>query len=59
MLFRSDVFVGALACALSEGRTLPQAAAWANRAAALSVTRPGAQPAIPTRAEIDAFDPVG
>jgi ribokinase len=50
-----DTFVGALACALSEGRSLADAAAWANRAAALAVTRAGAQPAIPTRREIDAF----
>lgn len=48
-----DAFNGALAVALSEGRTLVEAARWANRAAALAVTRPGAQPSLPTRAEIE------
>lgn len=50
-----DTFVGAFACALAEGRAASAAAAWANRASALSVTRRGAQPSIPSRAEIDAF----
>ena len=49
-----DVFNGALATALAEGRTLIDAARWAGVAAAISVTRRGAQPSIPTRAEIDA-----
>jgi len=52
-----DAFNGALAVALAEGRSLAEAAAWANRAAALSVQRAGAQPSLPTRAEIDAFTP--
>ncbi len=47
-----DVFNGALATALSEGRTLIEAARWASAAAAISVTRRGAQPSIPTREEI-------
>jgi len=49
-----DAFNGALAVALSEGRSLVEAARWANQAAALSVTRRGAQPSLPHRAEIDA-----
>ncbi|MCL4841504.1 MAG: ribokinase [Bryobacteraceae bacterium] len=50
-----DVFNGALAVALAEGQAIEQALAFANAAAALSVTRPGAQPAIPHRAEVDAL----
>lgn len=49
-----DAFNGALAVALSEGKPLFAAAAWATIAAALAVTRPGAQPSLPTRAEIEA-----
>ena len=52
---RGDAFSGTLAVALAEGRSLFEAAAWANAAAALSVTLPGAQPGLPTRDEIDRF----
>jgi ribokinase len=48
-----DAFSGALAVALAEGRSLVEAARWANAAAALAVTLPGAQSAMPIRAEID------
>jgi ribokinase len=48
-----DAFNGALATALAEGRSLGEAAVWANAAAALAVTRPGAQSALPTREAID------
>jgi ribokinase len=48
-----DVFNGALAAALSEDRPLVDAVRFANAAAAISVTRPGAQPSAPARAEID------
>lgn len=48
-----DVFNGALATALDEGRSLIESARWAGAAAAISVTRRGAQPSIPTRDEID------
>jgi ribokinase len=44
-----DVFSGALAVALAEGRPLLDAARFAGAAAALSVTRPGAQPSAPDR----------
>jgi ribokinase len=44
-----DVFSGALAVALAEGRPVLDAARFANAAAALSVTRPGAQPSAPPR----------
>jgi ribokinase len=50
-----DTFCGAFAVALLEKRPLPDALRFANAAAAISVTRLGAQPSIPTRAEIDAF----
>ena len=48
-----DAFNGALALAVAEGRSLFEAATWASAAAALSVTRPGAQSALPFRSEID------
>jgi ribokinase len=50
-----DTFVGALAVALGEGRPVRAALEWASAAAALSVQRPGASSAMPTRAEIDAL----
>ncbi len=50
-----DTFNGALAVALAEGRPIEQALAFANAAAAISVTRIGAQASIPTRQEVDAF----
>jgi ribokinase len=49
-----DAFNGALAVALAEGRSLVEAARWANAAACISVTRRGAQPSLPTRSEIEA-----
>lgn len=48
-----DMFNGALAVALGEGRALPEAVRFANAAAALSVTRRGAQPSAPSRAAIE------
>lgn len=50
-----DAFNGALAAALSQGRPLPEAAAWANAAAALATTHPGAQSALPSAEEIERF----
>jgi ribokinase len=50
-----DVHCGALAVALVEGRPLREAVRFANAAAALSVTRLGAQPSAPRRPEIDAL----
>ena len=47
-----DCFTGALAVAFAEGHSLPEAVAFACRAAALAVTRPGAQASLPTRAEL-------
>lgn len=50
-----DVFNGALAVALAEGQPLDEAVRFANAAAAISVTRLGAQPSAPTRCEIERF----
>ena len=47
-----DTFNGALAVALAEGKTIRDAIAFANRAAAISVTRIGAQASVPYRDEI-------
>ncbi|WP_239467154.1 ribokinase [Rhodoferax koreensis] len=47
-----DTFLGTVAVALASNQTLDEAAALGIRAAALCVTRPGAQPSIPTRAEV-------
>jgi len=45
------VFNGALAVAIAEGASLLEAAAFANAAAAISVTRLGAQTSAPVRKE--------
>ena len=50
-----DIFNGALSVALAERKPLRDAVRFANAAAALSVTRLGAQPSAPTRAEIERF----
>ena len=50
-----DCFTGALAVELASGRSLRDAVRFASAAAALKVTRSGAQPGIPTRAEVVAF----
>jgi len=47
-----DVFNGALAVALTEGKTLSEAVRFASKAAAISVTRMGAQDSVPHRHEI-------
>ncbi len=48
-----DTFNGALATGLLEGMSLTSAIHFANAAAAISVTRFGAQTSIPTRSEIE------
>ena len=50
-----DIFNGALAVAIAEGKPLELAVRFANAAAAISVTRLGAQPSAPTRREIERF----
>lgn len=50
-----DVYNGALCAALAEGRSLQDALKFATKASAISVTRVGAQPSVPTREEVDNF----
>lgn len=50
-----DIFNGALAVALAEAKPLRDAVRFANAAAALSVTKLGAQPSAPSRKEIEKF----
>ena len=50
-----DVFNGALTVALAENKAFDEAIRFANAAAALSVTKLGAQPSAHSREEIDAF----
>jgi ribokinase len=50
-----DSFVGALAVGLVEGKSLSDACSFANAAGAITVTRMGAQPSLPTRREINEF----
>ena len=47
-----DTFNGALAVALSEGRTIRESIIFANKAASISVTRIGAQSSVPFRKEL-------
>lgn len=49
-----DTFTGALLVGLSESMDFPAAIDFAQKAAAIQVTRRGAQDAVPTRAEVDA-----
>jgi ribokinase len=48
-----DAFNGALAVALARGQGLEEAARFANAAGALAATRTGAQPSLPTLAEVE------
>jgi len=50
-----DVFTAALAVALTEKQALHQAVRFAGAAAAISVTRLGAQPSAPKRNEVEAW----
>jgi len=50
-----DTFNAALAIALAEDQPMEKALRFANAAAAISVTRLGAQASIPSRAEVDQF----
>jgi ribokinase len=53
-----DVFNGALVVALSEGEKMEDAVRFACKAAAISVTRLGAQASAPYRKEVENFDRV-
>lgn len=50
-----DTFCGALVVALAEGRANEEALRFASAAAALAVTRPGAQPSLPARDAVTSF----
>ena len=50
-----DVFCGSLATALCGNSTLQEAVKFANAAAAIAVTRLGAQPSVPHKSEIESF----
>ena len=50
-----DAFVAALATRWAEGISLWEAAHCGNKAGALAVTKLGAQPSLPTRAEVERF----
>ena len=50
-----DTFTGFFLAAVLEGRTPEEALDRASRASAISVTRPGAAPSVPTREEVDRF----
>lgn len=50
-----DIYCGTLAVALTEGKTFSDAIRFASAAAAISVTRMGAQPSAPRRREIEEF----
>ncbi|WP_367870001.1 PfkB family carbohydrate kinase [Pseudomonas congelans] len=51
-----DTFVGGFAAALSAGQDELQAIRFGQAAAAISVTRAGAQPSIPTFEEVQEFN---
>ena len=50
-----DCFTGALASEIARGKSLRDAVVFGQYAAALSVTRSGAQNSLPTRTEVEAF----
>ena len=50
-----DTFTGFFLAAVAEGQSPAAAMDLASRAAAIAVSRPGAAPSIPTRAEAEAF----
>lgn len=52
-----DTFVGGFAAALASGKSEAEAIRFGQVAAALSVTRAGAQPSIPTLSDVQAFVP--
>jgi sulfofructose kinase len=54
-LAAGDIWHGAFALALAEGRPVAGAAAFANTAAAIKCQRPGGRKGAPTRAEVEAI----
>jgi ribokinase len=52
-----DTFVGGFAAALADGKSESEAIRFGQIAAALSVTRAGAQPSIPTFNDVQSYQP--
>ena len=50
-----DSFVGAMVTSIVEGKTIAEAIEFASFAAALTVTKPGAQYSLPTKEEVEEF----
>jgi ribokinase len=50
-----DCYCGVLAASVAQGMEMPAAMRRASAAAAISTTRKGAQPSMPSRLEIDEF----
>jgi len=50
-----DAFMGALACGLSEGKSVREALMFANAAGALATTKLGAQPSLPLKKDLKRF----
>lgn len=50
-----DAFIGAFAVAMAEGKPVDEALAWGRAAGALAASKAGAQPSLPSRAELLAF----
>lgn len=50
-----DSFIGGIATAINEGKTLEEAIRFATAVGALTVTKEGAQSSLPYRAEVEAF----
>ena len=50
-----DAFGAAMTCALAEGKSMVEAVRYGAAAGALAVTRPGAQEAMPSRAEVESL----
>ena len=50
-----DAFGAAMTCALAEGESMVEAVRYGAAAGALAVTRPGAQEAMPSRAEVESL----
>jgi ribokinase len=51
-----DAFMGGLAVALAEGKTLQEATRFANLVGALSTTKRGAMPSMPSRSEVETLE---
>jgi ribokinase len=50
-----DAFIGGFAAARLRGLSLEEAAAYGNACGALAASKPGAQPSLPTREEVERF----